>query len=81
MEAKGSAVVGTDDLGQAVLAERIDEDWHGVVDGGGMAPLAGEEIAAEDVLDGEGIAVAGVLHFELPFEVDRPDVVAGLGHG
>ncbi len=78
---EGPAVVGADDLGQAVLAEGVDEDRHGAIDRCGVEPLTGEQVAAEDVLAGEGIAVAGVLHFEMPFEVDRPDVIAGLGHG
>ena len=77
---EGRTVVGADDSGQAELAENFDEYRLSELDGRGIQPPALEQESTEAVLDGEGITVAAVEHFELAFEVDRPDRI-GLIHG
>ena len=77
---EGRTVVGADDGGNAELTKNLDEYRLGELDGRGIQPSALEQESAEAVLDGEGITVAAVEHFELAFEVDGPDRI-GLVHG
>src|SRR5262249_29093270 len=74
---EGHAVVGADDAWQAVLVKQPAE--HGLAAGGfgGGQTLAGEQVAAEAVDDGEGVAVETVAGLEVTLEVGGPDVVGG----
>ena len=72
---EGHAVVGADRLRQAEVLERALEHGEGetswVVDQG----LAGEQVAAGEVGDGQRIAVAPVGEHELALVVGAPQIV------
>jgi len=72
---EGNAVVGADDAGQTVLLEQVAE--HGLAADmlRGTEALAGEQVTAEPVDDGEGVAIEAVAGLELTLEVGGPDVV------
>ena len=75
---EGCAVVGAKSLGQAVFLEQALQDETGVTMRGTEKSLAGEEGAAEAVLDGEGVAVDAVEGLELTLEVRGPDGVGSI---
>jgi hypothetical protein len=77
---EGRSVVRADDGGESEITKGVDKDWPGEFDGGGVEALASEEVSAEAILDGEGIAVAPVAHLEVALEVSGPYAV-GLIEG
>ena len=76
---EGSAVVAADGIGKPMLAEEAAELGLHARRADVEQPVAGEQVAAEVVDDGEGIAVAAVAHPELPLEVDGPDLIGSRG--
>ncbi len=72
---EGSAVIGANPFGQAVLLEEPRKDGFGSGGCGRMEGLAAQEIAAEGVGDREGETIKSIAGFELPFEVGRPEIV------
>ena len=61
--------------------EEAREDGTSTGVGRAGEPLAGEQEAAEAVLDGERIAVDAITGLELTFEVGRPDAVGRIERG
>ena len=80
---EGDAVVGADGAGQAELLESVLEDGERRVLAGAGERLAGEQVATDEVGDGERVAVAMVGEHELALEVGAPELVrlAGPGEG
>ena len=72
---EGHAVVGADGLGQAELLEDALEHGEGIDLLGGRQRLAGEQVAAGEVADGERVAVAPIGEHELALVVGAPQVV------
>ena len=72
---KGHAIVGADALGEPELVKQPREHRFGLVYRGRVQRLAAQQIAAEAIGDGQGIAVPAVAGFELAFEVGAPGVI------
>src|SRR5207245_7051945 len=68
-------IVGANPRWQPVLLEQAREDRLGLVDSRRAERLAAQEIAAEAIGHGEGIAVAAVARPKLPLVVGAPEVV------
>lgn len=76
---EGGAVVAADGVGEAVFTEQTQELGFDPFCAHIQEAVAAEEIAAEVVDDGQGVAVEAIAHEELAFEVDRPDLVGSSG--
>ena len=76
---EGSAVVAADGIGEAVFTKQTQELGFDALCAYVQEAVAAQEIAAEVVEDGQGVAVEAVAHEELAFEVDRPDLVGSGG--
>ena len=82
MDARGGerrAVVGADRIRKPTGSEQPAEVRLHSIAADIIEALAAEEIAAEVVDDGQGIAVDAVAHPELALEIDRPDLVGSVG--
>ena len=73
MEAKGVPLSVRMRPGRPNFAEETSEDAPRARVGRAIEALAGEQIAAEAVLDGEWVAVAAIEGLELALEVGGPD--------
>lgn len=78
---KGDAIIRANQGGQAEFGEESSEDGLDERKRDGWERLATEEVAAEGVDYGEGIAIDAIGGEKLTLEVHGPDVVGLLGHG
>ena len=81
LEAKGSAIVGSDAVGKPELAEEPSEHRDYAIDGDIRAAVAGEQEARVHVLDGERVAEVTIAGRELALEVRAPALVGRIGRG
>jgi len=72
------SIVGPDPIRESILSEQVPEDGPGACIRGARQSLAGEQIAAESVLDREGVTVDPIQSLELALEVGRPDCVGSI---
>jgi hypothetical protein len=78
---EGIAIVGADGIGEAVLLENGIKHWKSIGFLGGGERLAGEQVVARKVGDGERIAVAPIGEHELAIVIGAPQVVGLAGKG
>ena len=73
------AAVGADGVRESAGTKQPAEMRHHSLSADIVETLAAEEVAAQVVDDGQGVAVDAVAHTELAFVVDRPDLVGTGG--
>jgi hypothetical protein len=78
---EGRAVVGADDLWQSELTKQAPKDCLCSLEGWAEQRLAAQDVSAEAIGHGEGIAVLAVAGAKLSFEISRPDLVGGRHRG
>ena len=76
---EGNAVIGADGVGQAEGLEGVLEHLKGTVFLGGFEALAGEQVAASLVGDGQRVAVFAIAQQELALEVGTPQRIGRQG--
>ena len=74
---KRDAIVGAEDLGQAVLLKQPREDRTALSISGAGEAATGEQVATETILHGERVTIAAIAAFELALVVGRPDHMGG----
>jgi hypothetical protein len=71
-------VVAADGMGKAVLTKMAAKLVLRGLLAGIEQPVAAEQVAAEVIDNGEGVAVTAVAHAELSLEVDGPHLVGSV---
>src|SRR5580692_483235 len=78
---EGHAVVATDRTWQSEVLESPFKDGKCVALLGGLEALAAQQVAAGEVSDGQGIAVATIGEHELALVIGAPQIVGMIGAG